>query len=232
MCLRVINYCRVSSDEQAEHGISLEAQAAKLANYADLFDLEVVATISDAGQSAKSLHRPGMQQALEMLRRGEADGIAVVKLDRLTRNVGDWQNLVGNYFGEKAAKQLWSVQDHIDTTTAMGRLIVNLTVSISAWEREVCGERTKEALQHKIRKGERCGKVRYGYIVGPNGKTLVPVEQEQEAIELMRQLRSEGLTYRAIAAELDSRNIPAKEAAKWSHAAVRQILNRKQLQAA
>lgn len=228
MGLRVINYCRVSSEEQASQGISLEAQAAKLTSYAQLFDLDVVATITDAGESAKSLARPGIVKALDMLRRGEADGIAVVKLDRLTRNVGDWQHLVSNYFGEKAGKQLWSVQDHIDTTCAMGRLIVNLTISISAWERETCGERTRDALQHKISKGERCGKVRYGYIVGPDRKTLLPVESEQQAISVMRQLRADGLTYRAIAAELSARHIPAKQAARWSHAAVRQILSRKQ----
>ncbi len=229
---RVINYCRVSSEEQADHGISLEAQAAKLANYAALFDLEVVAAIEDAGESAKSLSRPGIQQALAMLRRGEADGIAVCKLDRLTRNVGDWQHLVSTYFSERAGKQLWSVQDHIDTTCAMGRLIVNLTVSISAWEREVCGERTRDALQHKISKGERCGKIRYGYIVGTDRKTLVPDASEQQSIGLMRQLRSQGMTYRRIAAELTSQHIPAKQAAAWSHATVRQILNRKELQAA
>lgn len=223
----IVLYARVSTDEQANSGCSLDAQIARLRAYAELYGLPVVEEVVDAGESAKSLNRPGMQQALTMLWNGEADGVAVCKLDRLTRSVGDWQHLVADYFNEKSGYALHSIEDRLDSSTAMGRLIINVTLSVSQWERETTGERTKAALQHKIAKGERCGKVRFGYNVGTDGKSLVPVEQEQQAICLMRQLRSQGLTYRAIAAELSNRSIAPKEATLWSHAAVRQILNRK-----
>ena len=113
--MKIVAYCRVSTIEQAEYGISLEAQAAKLAAYAQLFELEVVETITDAGESAKSLNRPGLKRALAMLRRGEADGLAVTKLDRLTRSIGDWQTLIREHFSERAGKQLISLSDSIDT---------------------------------------------------------------------------------------------------------------------
>ena len=92
--MKVIGYTRVSTEEQATNGQSIGAQRAKLEGYAKLYDLDLVAVIEDAGVSAKTLNRPGLRKALEMLRKGEADGILIAKLDRLTRSVGDWQELL------------------------------------------------------------------------------------------------------------------------------------------
>ena len=223
--MRVIVYCRVSTADQADNGVSLEAQAAKLAAYASLYELIVVETISDAGESAKSLNRPGLQRALAMLRRGEADGLAVVKLDRLTRSVADWQLLIDGYFGERPGKQLFSVADSIDTRTAAGRLVLNVLLSVAQWERETTGERTKEALRHKMRIGERVGKVRFGYDLVENRRNLIPNIPEQAAIRLMQEMRSNGCTLRRIAAELSRQGIATKEGlATWTHTAVAYIL--------
>lgn len=225
--MKVIAYARVSTADQADHGISLEAQGAKLASYAALYDLAIVETIVDAGESAKSLNRPGLQRALAMLRRGEADGLVIVKLDRLTRSVADWQTLIDDYFGERAGKQLFSVNDSIDTRTAAGRLVLNVLLSVAQWERETTGERTREALRHKMASGERCGKVRFGFDLASDGKTLVP-NGEQAAITLMANLRATGHTLRQIAAELTTRGIPTKEGGTiWTHTAVGRILQRK-----
>lgn len=225
--MKVILYCRVSTADQADYGVSLEAQVAKLTAYANLYDLEVVDVVTDAGESAKSLKRPGIQRALSMLRKGDADGLVVGKLDRLTRNVADWQALIDGYFGEKAGKQLFSVADSIDTRTAAGRLVLNVLLSVAQWERETNCERTREALQHKIGKGERCGKIRYGYDLADDGKTLVANTSEQNAIMTMLHLRNAGRTLRQIAAELTVRGIPTKESrSAWSFTAVRRILMR------
>lgn len=225
--MRVILYCRVSTREQADSGVSLEAQSAKLTAYASLYELEVAETIEDAGESAKSLNRPGLQRALTMLRRGEADGLAVVKLDRLTRSIADWQLLIDAYFGEKVGKQLFSVADSIDTRTAAGRLVLNVLLSVAQWEREATGERTREALRHKIKNRERVGKIRFGYDLAADGRALVPNAGEQEAIRWMMQLRADGLTLRQIAAALSDRGIPTKEGREaWTHSAVGYILRR------
>jgi site-specific DNA recombinase len=225
--MRVIGYIRVSTDEQATGGQSLGAQRAKLHDYARLYDLELVAVIEDAGVSAKSLNRPGLQKALAMLRAGKADGLVIAKLDRLTRSVADWQILIDEYFGERAGNQLFSVADSIDTRTAAGRLVLNVLLSVAQWERETISERTRDALQHKIRKGERCGKVRFGYDVADDGVALVPNEAEQTTIALIRQLRSDGQTLRQIAAELGARAVPTKErSSEWSHSTVHRILTR------
>ena len=87
---RTVAYLRVSTDKQADRGVSLEAQRAKAEGYAALFDLDLVAIEVDAGESAKSLARPALDRALAMLRTGKADALLVVKLDRLTRSVRDY----------------------------------------------------------------------------------------------------------------------------------------------
>ena len=225
--MKTIAYVRVSTEDQATSGQSLEAQRAKLEAYCDLYDLDLVEVIVDAGESAKSLKRPGLQRALAMLRNGDADGLLITKLDRLTRSVADWQILIQDYFGEKAGRELFSVSDSIDTRTAAGRLVLNVLLSVSEWERQAIGERTKAVLQHKISNGERCGKVRFGFDLAADGRTLVPNADETEAIEIMRELRAAGESYRKIACELGRRGIKSKEGRKtWSHTAVAGILMR------
>ena len=227
MIMKVIGYIRVSTEEQATDGVSLAAQREKLHAYSDLYDLELVEIIEDAGESGKSLNRPGLQKALAAIRLGKADGLLVAKLDRLSRSVVDWNTLITNYFGERAGKQLFSVTDSIDTRTAAGRLVLNVLMSVSQWEREVIGERTRDALQHKIRNGERCGKIRFGYRLADDGTTLRPVPEEQQAIQLIHKLRAEGESLRNIAAELERRKVLTKNGKNtWKHSAIIRILQR------
>ena len=95
---RAVAYMRVSTTKQADEGVSLEAQRAKLIAYAALYDVVLVEVIVDAGVSAKTLDRPGLAKALGMIRSGRADALLVVKLDRLTRSVRDLGQLVADYF--------------------------------------------------------------------------------------------------------------------------------------
>jgi site-specific DNA recombinase len=224
--MKVVGYIRVSTDEQATNGQSLDAQRAKLEAYASLYDLEIVEIIDDAGQSAKKLRRPGLERARQMLDNGQADGLLICKLDRLTRSVADWQKLIDRHFGERAGKQLFSVADSIDTRTAAGRLVLNVLLSVAQWERETIAERTSDALQHKIRKGERCGKVRFGYDLADDGKMLIPNHDEQEAISLIRELREAGESLRKIANELNRLDIATKEGGQWKHTTIKGILAR------
>ncbi len=116
-----IAYIRVSTDKQADHGVSLDAQRAKVEAYAALFDLDLVEIIEDAGQSAKTLERPGLVRARRALRCGHAQALLVVKLDRLTRSVRDLGHLLEHDFGTDGAALL-SVTENIDTRSARGRL--------------------------------------------------------------------------------------------------------------
>ena len=197
---KVVGYIRVSTDKQADEGVSLDAQRAKLTAYAVAMDLELVGIVEDAGLSAKSLDRPGLRSALGMLESRKADALLVVKLDRLTRSVRDLGELVEKYFASRFS--LLSMSDAIDTRTASGRLVLNVLTSVAQWEREATGERTRDALRHKKANGEFTGgNAPYGFSVDNDGK-LVSNDAEREMLRIVREFAASGLSLRGIAAEL------------------------------
>ena len=220
---KAVGYIRVSTDKQADHGCSLDAQKAKLEAYAALYELTLVDIIVDAGVSAKTLQRPGLQQALEMLRKGEADALLVAKLDRLTRSVKDLGTLVERYFSSDKITLL-SVADSIDTRTAAGRLVLNVLGSVAQWERETISERTTEALAHKKALGERIGEVPYGFALAEGGKTLVADAAEQALLAAIREARQRGLSQRAIVAELASKGFTTRKGTALSLMQVQRIM--------
>ncbi|MBP6260879.1 MAG: recombinase family protein [Chromatiaceae bacterium] len=208
MTTRTIAYIRVSTDKQADAGVSLEAQQAKAEAYASLYDLELVAVIVDAGESAKTLDRPGLTRALAMLAKGEADALLVAKLDRLTRSVVDLGSLIDRYFAPGKAALL-SVSENIDTRSAAGRLVLNILASVSQWEREAIGERTRDAMRHMKALGEYTGgNAPYGFTL--EAGALVADPFEQDVIAQARELRASGLALAKVAHALDSRGIQAR----------------------
>lgn len=213
MASKAVGYVRVSTEEQARDGVSLDAQEAKIRAYAALYDLDLVAVVRDEGASAKTLDRPGLQAALAALRDGRAEAIVVAKLDRLTRSVRDLGALVDGYFARKFA--LMSVAENVDTRTAAGRLVLNVLGSVAQWEREAIGERTADALRYKRAKGERTGgDVPFGY-TSPDGVRLVPEPREQMVIGEARTLRAAGWSLRATARELERRGFLPRSGKTW-----------------
>lgn len=203
--MRAIGYVRVSTDQQATDGVSLEAQAAKIRTYCELYGIELAGIEVDAGASASSLERPGLTRALAALDAGEVDGLVVVKLDRLTRSVRDLDALLSQYFTGSNAKALVAVAEQVNTETAAGRMVLNVLVSISQWEREVIGERTSAAMRHKQDRGEYIGGgVPFGYRVDAAGQ-LIEDAPEQAILSDLRDLKARGLTLREIADELNHR---------------------------
>jgi site-specific DNA recombinase len=218
---KAIGYIRVSTQEQATQGYSLDAQTAKLKAYASLYEIELIDIVVDAGVSAKSLKRDGLQRVLTTLDNGGADAVLIFKLDRLTRSVKDWNVLIEKYFTNHA---LLSVSDQIDTRTAAGRLCLNVLMSVAQWERETIGERTSTALQYKKSQGQHIGSVPYGY--ESIDKTLAVVESEAAAIALIQEMRQQGAKLQAIADELNAQNITSKRGGKWYATSVKNVLER------
>ena len=144
----LIGYIRVSTNDQAESGLGLADQETKIRQYCEIYDLNLIDIIVDAGASAKNLNRDGIQQVMTMASTPEIDGIIVAKLDRLTRSMRDLHTLLDSTF--KSA-ELHSVCEKVDTSSASGRLVLNVLCSVAEWEREAIGERTSSALQAKKR---------------------------------------------------------------------------------
>ena len=223
----VDGYDRVSTDDQAKEGVSMQNQSEKIRGYCALYDLELRQIVSDPGESAKSLNRPGIQRVLEDLKKGTIDGIVIYKLDRLTRNLGDWAWLINTFFNKRTGRELFSVTESVDTRTANGQFFLNIMVMVAEWERLIIAERTADALQGKIGRGERCGRIRYGYKLAADGVHLVPVPEEQEALRRMREWRAQGHTYQELVELLEKMGIETKEGGRlWLPATVHRILNR------
>jgi len=220
---RAVAYVRVSTDKQAEHGVSLDAQRAKVEAYASLYDLDLVAVEVDAGVSAKTLDRPALARALEALRTGKADALLVVKLDRLTRSVRDLGELV-----ERCNREGWavlSVSENLDTGSAAGRLVVNVLASVAQWEREATGERTAAAMAHLKAEGRFTGgQAPYGCRLAADGKSLDVEPAEAAVMAEARELRAAGLTLRAVGAELDRRGFVSRSGRPWQAVQVARML--------
>ncbi len=220
---KAIGYIRVSSEEQAREGISLENQKFKIAAYCDINDLQLVDIIEDAGKSGKDLNREGVQALMGLVKDRRIDAVVVYKLDRLSRRVKDTLSLMDLI--EKKNIAFHSITERIDTKSAMGKFFLNIMASMNQWERDTISERTRDALHLKIVKNERAGQVPYGWRVAEDGKALIENEREQEAISLIRDLNSKGYSNRAICRELEKEGFePAGN--KWHPQTISNVLKR------
>src|ERR1019366_7210832 len=120
--MKAIGYVRVSTEKQADCGVSLEAQSEKVRAMAVVQGAELAEVIIDAGESAKSLNRPGMARLLSLVDAGAVDTVIIAKLDRLTRSVADLAELLKRF--ERRGVSLVSVADSLDTRSAAGRLVL------------------------------------------------------------------------------------------------------------
>ncbi len=220
---KAIGYIRVSPRDQAASSVSLVSQRAKIEAYAVLHDLELVEVIEDAGHSAKSLDRPGMAKLLQLIRGREITTVVVAKLDRITRSVRDLGELIELF--QRSGVEFASVADHIDTSTASGRLVLNVMGSVSQWEREAIGERTSEALAVMRSNGRRISRhPPFGYRF--NGQGWVEDEHEQAAVQVMRTLRADGQSLRQIAAELERQGHHNRRGHRLSAQTIANVLKR------
>lgn len=220
--MKAVGYCRVSTTAQADNGQSLEVQEEKIRAMAVVQGVELVEIIIDAGESAKSLSRPGMTRLITLVDAGEVQAVIVAKLDRLTRSVRDLADILERF--QRRGVSLVSVAETLDTGTAAGRLVLNIMASVSQWEREAIGERTRDVLRFKHDNGFKTGgEVPFGFDLIEGGR-LVKNQEEQRIIKLIKGLRKQAVSYRAICAELEGKGIKTKKGGlKWNPKTVRKI---------
>lgn len=171
---KAIGYIRVSTQEQANEGVSLDTQKAKIEAYCNLNDLDLVTVICDAGKSAKNTNRDGLQQCLSMLASGEASALVVYKLDRLSRKVLDTLNLISQI--ETAGASLHSIYDKLDTSTAIGKFFVNMSASLAQLESDQISERVKLNMSYAKSQGQHLGAAPFGFVM--TDKALVKIETQ------------------------------------------------------
>lgn len=224
-----IAYVRVSTEEQANEGVSLDAQIASVRAYALLRGLELVDVVVDAGVSAgKPLaERAGGAVVLEAVKRRKVRAVVAVKLDRVFRNAGDCLTTTEEWDRVGVALHLVDMGGQaIDTSSAMGRFFLTVMAGAAEMERNLIRERTTSALAHKRAEGRRTSKdAPFGWRVGVDGDTLEQDAAEQRAIELIRDLRAGGMSIRAIVQHLDDNGVAAR-GTRWHKTTLERVLAR------
>ncbi|MCK6444964.1 MAG: recombinase family protein [Planctomycetes bacterium] len=222
-----IGYCRVSTEGQAEDGVSLDAQRAKLEAWAALNDEPELLVFVDAGLSGSSMaQRPGLKDALDAACKKKAV-LVVFSLSRLARSTKDTLAISDRL--SKAGAELVSLSERIDTTSASGKMIFRLLAVLNEFERDQVSERTMSAMAHMRKTGRRISRFApYGWDFDAAGELLVVNRAEQRVLQRMRKFRSEGMTLRQIAAALNERGVPTKQGGEggWSPKVVRSLLLR------
>jgi DNA invertase Pin-like site-specific DNA recombinase len=214
----IICYVRVSTTKQAKSGLGLEAQESALR--AELERLGVdpndgarVLWLVEDGKSAKQgADRPKLRHARHLLATGQAGVILATKVDRLSRSITDFIELVDA--SQREGWRLVVTGMQLDTSTAMGRFAARIMAEVAELERELIAERTSEALQVKKAQGTR---------LGPPERVRIPTP----VVERIRTRRAEGATYTAICRELEAAGIPtARGASTWYPSTIQQVLDR------
>lgn len=162
-------YVRVSTEEQAVNGVSIDAQKEILQAYAVVKGYTDFKIYTDEGFSGKNLNRPDVQRLLEECRSGKVEAVIVWRLDRLSRSLRDTLETIEDIF-MPAGVSLISVTENIDTSTPAGRLMLNILASFAQNEREAIAERVRMAKNSMAKDCKHLGGyVPFGYKVNQQG---------------------------------------------------------------
>lgn len=188
----------------------MEAQRRAIIAECERNGWQLIEMIEDAGISAKTMNRPGLQKALTGLNSRQADVLMSAKLDRLSRSTRDVCEL-----GDMARHYGWDLSlldARIDTTTPHGRAQLSMMATFAQLERELIGLRTREGLAVKKSQGVKLGR---------------PKTISSEVVKAIGNMRKSGLTLRAIADHLNTNGTPTGQGgSKWYASTVSQILDR------
>ena len=205
--MKAIGYIRVSTQEQAQSGLGLEAQAVAIRAEATRrgWDLEIIA---DEGESGSKVDRPGLLAAKDKLARGEAQALIVAKQDRLMRSSLGWAQIVS-----QSKDQKWSLiclDINLDTASPMGECMGSILAAIAQLELENIRKRTKDALAVKKAQGYRLGR---------------PATMPDETRARINALRNSGVTLQGVADTLNTEGIPtARGGSKWYASTVQKAI--------
>lgn len=212
-------YMRVSTEDQAREGFSLPEQKERLEAYCKFNGYRIVEYYTDAGISAKTgNHRPEYDRMLEDGKQGKINIIIALKLDRITRSTRDWETLMD--YLEKYNINIAFVNDDINTTTANGKMVSRIMMSVSQNEIERTSERTIIGLEGAIKQGHIPARAPLGY--KHIDKKLVPDPLTKDIVIRIYNLYFEGLTYNTIAKLFNKEKVCGKT--NWKDTSILKII--------
>lgn len=219
-------YIRVSTADQAEHGVSLDAQRERLSAYAVACGLDVVAVVREEGISGTVplADRPEGSRVAEMVSSGKVRHVIALKLDRLFRSAVDALATTAEWDKSGIALHLVDMGGtSLNTGSAMGRMMLTMMAGFAQFERDLTAERTTAALSHKKANGAAYSPTPFGKT--REGDALLDNEEEQGIITRIRAWREEGFSLRGIASRLNDEGVSTKQGRTWHASTVRYILN-------
>lgn len=204
--MRAIGYCRVSTDEQGDSGLGLAAQKQTIHLEVERRGWQFETMYGDVASGKSMKGRKDFGRALGALADGEADVLVVAKLDRLSRSVSDFAAILARSHVEGWALDVCDLG--VDTTTPSGKMVAQIMMVLAEWEREMIGERTRNALDAARAQGTRLGR---------------PSNVSDDTLRLIRILRDSGRSWQGIADSLTREGVPTAQGGKWHGATVRKL---------
>ena len=225
---QIIAYARWSPRPNAEECESTETQFEKIEAWSRVTDQVIAGKYADEDVSGKSLKgRPEVELAIQHACR--IKGILVVySLSRLARNTKEAIEIVERL--QRCGADIASLNERIDTSTAMGRFFFVVMAALAQLEREQLSDRTKDAMRRHQKSGRRMtrpDRCPYGYGPAEDGE-LIRIQDEQTVIALMKAARDSGMSFKAIGKHLDQAGFARRDDGAWakSPASIRKILKR------
>ncbi len=219
--VRVAIYTRVSTEDQAKEGFSLDAQRERMEAFCKARDWEIAATYVDDGHSGRDVRRPAYQRM--MTEREKWDTILVIKMDRIHRNSRHFMEMMDNLSDWE--KNFVSATESLDTTTAMGRFVMDIIQRIAQLESEQIGERVYMGMSQKAKTGP--GMLGFPAPLGydlAEGHLHVN-EKEAPVVKGIFEMSLVGKTMEEIAQVLNARHVPTKRGKDWAPIKVYRILH-------
>lgn len=218
---RAIGYASLSAIGVQPRNLGLDEQERSIRAEAKRRGWTLVELVCEVTQSNLGRNRPRLADAVARIGAGGCEALLVARLDRLTRNVRELDDLLAQ-LQVRDRVRLVSIAEGLDSATEGGRLALHLVQIVAKWEVKRIPDRTREIIARKRARGERVGHAPYGYRY--REKRLVPDEDEFRAIALMCRLHAEGQSYRKIAGHLNAERIAAKRGGIWYAETVKTVI--------
>jgi DNA invertase Pin-like site-specific DNA recombinase len=217
---RAIGYCRVSTADQADFGVSLDAQTEKIRVWSVANGYELADVLVDRGLSGgRCDNRPALQEALKAVSRG--DSLVVYSLSRLARSTRDTLMIAESL--ERKGADLVSLSERLDTTTSAGKMLFRMLAVLSEFERDVISERTSMAMEQLRRSGKYLGGFDpYGFRCVEGELEAIP--EEQRVIQMVQRLRGEGQSLGSIGKRLLETGITTRTGKPFQPVQIARIL--------
>jgi len=224
--MKAVAYCGVSTTAQGEDGVSLEMQRDRIAAWCMGNGYEQETVFTETMSEGRAANRPELLKALSLA--CKVRGVLVVfSLSRLARSVKDTLLIAERL--EKAGANLASLSERIDTNSALGKMFFRLLSTLNEFEKDQLSERTESAMAHLRRTNRRISaRIPMGCDLASDGETLIANPAELRVIKGICLRRAQGMSFAAIAEQLQNDGVATKTGGRWYPSTVRAILERRE----